>query len=568
MAPKKGKRPYVGPNAGRLRAAAGLTAARDFSYPNLSPLFGQGKSSLTTAPLSLSNCHLTVNHVGFSMRDEAKNTMSHQSTWGQDARLRKKPVAFVSTGFTEPLKDLEVDEESDVIMAEKSASEPDIDAEKACLRNTATEPHLTSVQPVEASVEVEIGQETLTLALEIPGEAEEPVLVDNGGRGSPTGPNDSPCDVTPGFFFDLDGDKSLQQARSPVIIPTRASSPARSDSSEEVILFRGRSGQTQRSTPQRIEPTDKPANPPKSEPHHECLGPGSSSAHAGRNTGTFKSRRKRSSSAHHAMQSRRAPEDEEDDNEEDQILADYIANMAAQSDDGMIPQLLKSFNNRRDLGGEDDAFDFGSENGDEGGPGRRKRVTNDDSDEASGSGNDDDRDDAAGDTSDDDMPSGLNDESLAQLLAKQEELGMGADELMLYSEAFAKMRSQSGSGGGNGSSKKAPLNAGAVADALDNLDLTDWNQGEFRKPGRARRSKQPPAFNVSDSELDMALKTAWLTDRERKKNRKMERELLRSQGLLGKNVNPDDLRVKYQSHMTLDDIKSELAAFLVDSAET
>ena len=48
----------------------------------------------------------------------------------------------------------------------------------------------------------------------------------------------------------------------------------------------------------------------------------------------------------------------------------------------------------------------------------------------------------------------------------------------------------------------------------------------------------------------------------------MECELLRSQGLLGRNVNPDDLRVKYQSHMTLDDMRTELVAFLVDSAET
>jgi hypothetical protein len=68
--------------------------------------------------------------------------------------------------------------------------------------------------------------------------------------------------------------------------------------------------------------------------------------------------------------------------------------------------------------------------------------------------------------------------------------------------------------------------------------------------------------------MEAALHIAWQKDREKKKQRRMAREQLRAEGLLGKNVDKNDPRVKYQSGMSLDDIQTELRTFLLGTAET
>ncbi|KAK3322080.1 hypothetical protein B0H66DRAFT_188079 [Apodospora peruviana] len=505
MRSRKGKRPSAGSKAAQLRAAAGLNTRRDFSSPNLAVLVPNG----------------------FTMRDEARNTASHQSTWGQDARLRQKPVAFVSAGFAEPLKDLKPPE-SPRQTVEKPAhdqngniGEPSDNGDLLCVQVDQV------AEPAELAVDGNRGNSMP--ALQPTGQDDPDSIPGDDVLGNP---RESPIGPPETFFFDLDGDKTLRRAQLPVDIPVRASSPTGSDSSEEVILFRGRSAISQRTTQENVRMTSAVTttrvstrdlhqtyiSPKIQEPSLELQPP-------------VERREKRYASQRSPLQATTYPEDDEED-EEDAILADYIANMAAESDNDLGPDKLHSFNSHRELGGEDGVFGFGSarDNG-------RATVENssiDGADEATAYGINDDLDDDEDSDEESDVDkrgtaSDMDDETLARLLSKQEELGMGADELMLYSGSYFKSQ------GGNRASKRLSrpqrLDTGSVAEAFSDMDLADWSQPEFQIPARVRRSKKPP-------------------------------------GLLGKNINPDDLRVKYQSHMTLEDMKNEILAFLLSSAET
>lgn len=475
------------------------------------------------------------------MRDEARNTASHQSNWGQDARLRQKPVAFVSAGFIEPLKDPMPADESDPMTPEGRAGEGNTNPAESSLGQTS---QILSTQSI-GHVEVNNEHGKSTPVLEI---TAEKASIDESIDANSSSSNmllQNPAV----FFFDLKGDESLRQDFLPVNIPTRASSPTRSDSSEEVILFKGRAAHAQRSAPLDRMGADNATRPsPNDESLRETVQGTSQNVDSGEATESVGVLEVCAEQHNAAMLILSEGE------EEDAIMADYIANMAAQSEDDTMTDLLKTFNTGRDLGGEHHAFDLGMEDEVEGkivgGPDGAPRLDNDI-----------DQDDA--DTSDTGMASDVDDESLARILSKQEELGMGSDEILLRSESFVGPESRS-----RNRHPSSHLTTDAVADDFHNLDITEWEQPNLRRSGRARHTKQPPTFNVSDSEIELALRTAWQTDRERKKKRKLEREILRREGLLGKNVNPDDLRVKYQSHMTLDEVKSEMATFLLGTEET
>lgn len=494
------------------------------------------------------------------MRDEARITALHHSSWGQDARLRQKPVAFISAGFTDPLKDIKPMDDPDVRVGENPVGERGDDSGKPVSGESTTDVLLVDTVLSEAPPSVDNEPDA---PMEKPKMRahNEPVADFN------TEPIAGGCNTASppllGFFFHLEGDKSLRSAGPKVDVRVRASSPALSDSSEEIILFKGRSGHAQRRVfdqKSQWQPNDPSSGKAREEPPL----PVQPTAHSDKAIAPSKSLRRSPENEPDFLGSFTGTQDFGDDaeDEEDAILADYIANMDAQSGDDLGSQLYEVFGTGRDLGGDHDAFDFGlEENGKENGA---RKPADYDPNEASGSDNDNDHH-GNGDTSDNEIAAGVDDESLARLLAKQDELGMGTDELLLRDGSYGASNTRTG---GGSSLRMSPENMGSVADDFKDLDLTDWNDPNFRKPGRARRSKQPPTFNVSDSELEAALRTAWQTDRERKKKRKLERELLRSEGLLGKNVNPDDPRVKYQSHMAVEDVKVEIVSFLLSSAET
>jgi hypothetical protein len=262
----------------------------------------------------------------------------------------------------------------------------------------------------------------------------------------------------------------------------------------------------------------------------------------------------------------------EDKDEEDAILADYIANMAEDSDDGDEAPSRKPFT-AQNLGADDDEF---------GNDSATANMSSDDGDASDGEkesesidGDDDVMDDENSEANDPASPT-IDDETLAKLLTKQEELGMGSDELLLVSDIaggrglphHTTSNSRQSRRRGKGADPRTRglfTSASAVADAFDELDLVDWERPSLQNKRSRGRRGQLPVFDVSDSEMEQALQAAALKDRESKKSRKMRREEQRAQGLLGKHANPDDPRVRFPTGMTLEDLKTEMRTFLLGS---
>jgi hypothetical protein len=434
------------------------------------------------------------------MRDEARNTASHMSPWGQTdflrstEMLRQKPVAFVSAGFVEPLKDSQPVEDT---KATRSASE-DVNKPLASEGDAAVPETAERLPtPVDDGPQAVADVETKTVVL--PEESSK----QNQGDGTVPEPA--------AFFFDLTGDKNGEHLASQQ--PNPDSTEDIIDSSDEVILFKGR-GQS----------------------HRNARGGGFAPATRKQQRGQGAKRPQHTASpgahSHPHQQSRpqngKQPAiDSEEEDVEDAILADYIANMAANSDDDG-PDQTPTFNAQRDLGGEGMAF--GSRPADICPPGDDFPLTkNDVNVESETSGDSGEEDDSA---SDEDV------EALARMMKRQHPLGSGTP------------------------------NAASVTEAFDEMDIGSWDPPQLVGRRKGRRRKEAPDFGAADSDMERHLKSTWENDRERKKARKLEREALRASGLLGKNANPEDLRVKYLTGMTLDEIKEELLAFLLSSEET
>ncbi|KAB8236707.1 putative R3H and G-patch domain protein [Aspergillus alliaceus] len=110
--------------------------------------------------------------------------------------------------------------------------------------------------------------------------------------------------------------------------------------------------------------------------------------------------------------------------------------------------------------------------------------------------------------------------------------------------------------------------ATAFADALETdpyygLDIMDFNRPSLRK--RQKGGSRALDMVLSDSELEIGLQNAWRNDREKKKARKQKREELRSQGLLSRGRHDPDLKSKYSNGIGFDDLKSEIRTFLMSA---
>ncbi|KAI9749904.1 MAG: FG-nucleoporin nsp1 [Chaenotheca gracillima] len=175
----------------------------------------------------------------------------------------------------------------------------------------------------------------------------------------------------------------------------------------------------------------------------------------------------------------------------------------------------------------------------------------------------------------------MTDEKIAQLLAKQEELGMGSEEIILFDdddgdddaiidEDFAEIRSTRKPSRRTGRSKRAKgeiPSASVVADAYDDFDVMDWERPSVQKKPKGRKADLP--FELSDSELEATLRSTWTRDRDKKKAKKQEREELRSEGLLGKSKKgKPDLKAKYKEGMDIEDIKDEIRDFLISDRQS
>jgi hypothetical protein len=175
----------------------------------------------------------------------------------------------------------------------------------------------------------------------------------------------------------------------------------------------------------------------------------------------------------------------------------------------------------------------------------------------------------------------MTDEKIAKLLAKQEELGMGSSELVLFDDSpgadldeedkvnhhalkptrrvFRKVHNFKRAKG------DFPA-ASALADAYDGFDVMDFERPSLKKKPKGRKGRL--AFDLSDSELEVSMAIAWDKDRSKKRERKDERQALRVQGLLGKKDTKPDLKVKYKEGIGIHTIKEEIKTFLMGDNTT
>lgn len=179
----------------------------------------------------------------------------------------------------------------------------------------------------------------------------------------------------------------------------------------------------------------------------------------------------------------------------------------------------------------------------------------------------------------------MTDEQIARVLAKQEELGLGSNDLLLLDgEGFANSGMEDMPLDGSWGPSLQPLqrakqkkghrdgfpSANFIADVLgqdryNGFDVMDQERASLHNRGKGRRGK--PALELSDSEVEQAITVAWENDRTKKKIRKQEREVFRVRGLLGKG-DKVDVKAKYPEGMSMDEVKCEIREFLSSTLET
>ncbi|KAH7085553.1 hypothetical protein BKA63DRAFT_459137 [Paraphoma chrysanthemicola] len=191
---------------------------------------------------------------------------------------------------------------------------------------------------------------------------------------------------------------------------------------------------------------------------------------------------------------------------------------------------------------------------------------------------DDDMDDIGVDSEE------LDDETLARVLQKQEELGLGSDEVFLYSgdDFFRKNSTTKASSGALGKSRHKRQqqvrgnrnatfpSASALADALTmdpygGFDIMDTERPSLKTKKKGRRGQMPP--ELDDSDLNEQLQNAWEADRAKKRLKKAEREELRQQGLLGRKNRSPNLKVKYKDGLSMEDVVEEIRAFILSDRQ-
>ncbi|ORY15799.1 hypothetical protein BCR34DRAFT_558084 [Clohesyomyces aquaticus] len=189
-------------------------------------------------------------------------------------------------------------------------------------------------------------------------------------------------------------------------------------------------------------------------------------------------------------------------------------------------------------------------------------VYSSDSDESDTGDNDDEDED---DQFEDDMV--LTDEQLAPMLAKQEELGLGSNDMLLFGpdsyfgaaspiDRPWKRRQQRAKGSISRSKTSFP-SASALADVLESdpyngFDIMDTDRPSLKPKKKGRRGQIPP--ELSDPELNEQMQATWEADRSKKRLKKAEREELRKQGLLGRKGKGPDLGVKYKDGFTMPEL--------------
>ncbi|EXJ59871.1 hypothetical protein A1O7_04018 [Cladophialophora yegresii CBS 114405] len=182
----------------------------------------------------------------------------------------------------------------------------------------------------------------------------------------------------------------------------------------------------------------------------------------------------------------------------------------------------------------------------------------------------------------------MTDEQIARALAKQEELGLGGDELLLLDgnldnyddgeeleeddefatgDAFipfsAKKHLSSRTASRRNRRQRDHFpSASAFADALDQdpygaFDIMDFERPSLRPKKKGRKSDLPFELGIEDPELAQSLRSTWEKDREKKAARKREKQLEREDALF-------DAAERNQPAA----IRAEIRRFMAQEADT
>lgn len=148
--------------------------------------------------------------------------------------------------------------------------------------------------------------------------------------------------------------------------------------------------------------------------------------------------------------------------------------------------------------------------------------------------------------------------------SEDEEDDIDTERLEELAIQYSKQHKKGGLGG-----KRSFPSATAFADALEadpyyGFDIMDFDRPSLQKKGKG---KKPPALDLmfSDSDMETHLQEVWQSDRKKKKDKKKEREELRSQGLLGRSPGDPDLKAKYSKGMNVEEVMTEIRTFLLSS---
>ena len=174
----------------------------------------------------------------------------------------------------------------------------------------------------------------------------------------------------------------------------------------------------------------------------------------------------------------------------------------------------------------------------------------------------------------------MTDEQIARALAKQEELGMGGDELLLFNGqidddddelageadfipfSVKKHVSNRGKSKRNRRERDSFPPAEAFADALEQdpygaFDIMDFDRPSLRPKRKGRKADLPFELGVDDPDLAAQLRSTWSKDREKKASRKREK-LAEREALLLESAERNDPAT----------IKAEIRQFLVQETDT
>ncbi|KAK2011255.1 G-patch domain-containing protein [Colletotrichum eremochloae] len=515
--------------------------SRGLDRPALNPVLGTGSA-------------------GFTLQDEARSTAHSSSPWTSDSRLRHRPVTFVNIGASEPLKQLE-----DILQQEKHAGQREEMPGSTVTREVKVydAPLRQPNEPASTSNEAHIPDETPTILTDdLAGSFDQAKLTDATIEIAKKEVNDGvkpqlQQDVSPTlpFFLDITGDKNMLK-NVPVQPVERSPSPVPSDSSEEVILFRGRNKPAENKKKQKQKTKQRTFNLGGIETEIKVV---EKTVRAREKDGIGESEKVRLNLPQQSRHDTRTQKRQE----EDDMIADYIANMREHGDDqGLIPAQAYS---RRDIGGSLSEFEDIEESSQAlSASGEASIVLGDDIEP-------DETEPEA------DIMTQAIDAELPQKVQKQSAQGntTRVDDARLTSleTDVSYLGSLDQSHAEDASPQSETTNqdieddvfasaADRFANEVDDFDFMDWSHPPLKRKGKGAKGKVP-VFDVSDSELEGKMQAAWKNDRLKKAERKKQRQALRTQGLLGKHANPEDLRIKYPHGMGLDQIADELRAFLL-----